>query len=252
MKQKITKKYLKYLLLVIFLFVVAFFAVAIFLNKETSKLENPPKKIEIEEKPEIITSPYNNELPNYRLSYNNNNIYGKLEIPGIGLDTLVTRASDNNYYLENNLYNVHDGLGAPFFDYRNTDLNNERQINIYGHNTQNEKFKESLPFIKLESYLNKTVFDQEKQITLKIDERQINYELIAIKILKDGNPEHMQVKFVDELDFKNHINRLLEGSTYISDDLKIEPGDKIIVLQVCHYDPPGSYLLAIGKEIIKK
>ena len=191
---------------------------------------------------------YVNNLPSYRQQYNNQFIMGRLEIPNLNIDSLVTRASNNEYYLNYNLYNQYDGLGAPFFDYRNTDLANAKQINIYGHNTRNEKYYSQLPFINLEAYTDENIFKNYKDIYLSIDEKQIHYQTVAIKIINDNQNEHMKVIFYSDEDYLNHINKLLQDTLYKEDNLEIGVNDKIIVLQVCHYNPPDTYLLVIGKE----
>lgn len=209
-------------------------------EKKKNNYEDAKEPIELE--------PYVNNLPNYRSQYNNSQIMGKLEVPNMNIDALVTRTDNNEYYLNYNLYHQWDGLGVPFFDYRNMDLANDRQINIYGHNTQNENFMHMLPFINLEAYIDKNIFDNYKTVFLSIDEKRVEYELIAVKILTDGNAEHMKLLFNSDQDFVDHVGRMIKGSLYINDNLTITSLDRILVLQVCHYNPPNSYLLVICRE----
>lgn len=190
--------------------------------------------------------PYNNQLPNFRNQYNNPYIMGKLEIPNLSIDALVTRYSNNTYYLNNNILNQEDGIGVPFFDYRNTDLVNNRQINIYGHNTTNEAIINQLPFTKLKTYLNEEIYNNSKDVYLSIDEKQIKYRVIAVKIIAASNNEHMKLLFKNDEDFLQHTQKLLENTTY-KDSEKITKKDKILVMQVCNYDPPDTYLLIICK-----
>ena len=190
---------------------------------------------------------YINELPDARQIYNNQNIMGRIEIPNMNINNYVTRTSDNSYYLNYNLYNIYDQIGAPFFDYRNTNLNTDKQINIYGHNTQNNKILDKLPFTNLEQYTNQDVFNNNKDIYLYIDERKVHYEVIAIKIITD-DVEHMNIVFDDNKKFIEHAKKLLSNSLYIR-DAEITKKDRLLVLQICHYDPMGSYLLVIGKEV---
>lgn len=199
-----------------------------------------------QKKEEIIN--YTNEIPSYREQYGNQYIMGRLEVPNLNINALVTRAGNNSFYLNNNLYNQNDGLGVPFFDYRNTDLANDKQINIYGHNTRNEKYFSQLPFINLEAYTDRNIFNNYKDIYLSIDEKKVHYEVIAVKIVNDSNNEHMKVIFRSDEDFLNHVGRLLRDSLYKDSNLEITSNDRLIVLQVCHYNPPDTYLLVIGKE----
>ncbi len=215
-------------------------------TKKIKIKETIPKEIQEEKYEEPIT--YTNELPGYREQYKNPNIVGKLELPNLNINTLITRAENNSFYLNNNIYNQYDGLGVPFLDYRNTDLVNNKQLNIYGHNTQNEKFFSRLPFINLESYIDKNIFNNYKDIYLSIDEKKIHYEVIAIKIITAANNEHMKVEFNSDEEYLRHVSKLLQDTLYRNNNLEITPNNHLIVLQVCHYDPPDTYLLVIGRE----
>ncbi len=197
---------------------------------------------------QVDVSNYVNQLPNYRQQYGNQDIMGKLEIPNMNINTLVTRSVNNSYYLDYNLSHQWDGLGVPFFDYRNTDLAHNQQINIYGHNTRNEKFLAFLPFTNLDAYVDKNIFNNYRDVYLSIDEKQLHYKAIAVKIISSDN-EHMKVAFKNDVDFLKHIEKLMSNTLYKSEDSSITKNDKILVLQVCHYDPPNTYLLLICKEV---
>lgn len=196
----------------------------------------------------IDVSQYENRLPAYREQYGNPYIMGKLEIPNLNIDTLVTRANNNEFYLNYSLTGEWDGLGVPFFDYRNQNLNEDRQINIYGHNTQKEEFYDRLPFTNLEAYMDQGIFENYQDVYLAIDERQIEFEVVATKLITDGNNEHMKLLFKDDADFLLHMNKLLSNPIYSTENATFSATDRVLVLQVCHYDPMGSYLLIICKE----
>ena len=197
----------------------------------------------------IDINAYQNPLPSYREMYGNYDIMGRIEIPNIGIDALITRTNNNTYYLDYSLYHEWDGLGVPFFDYRNTNLSNDLQVNIYGHNTQREEFYDQLPFTNLEAYVDEGIFNNYKDVYLSLDERQVHYEIVAVKILPDSsNNEHMKVIFYSQQDYLNHLSRMLENSLYRSENAYFTADDRVLVLQICHYDPMGSYLLVICKE----
>ena len=168
-------------------------------------------------------------------------------LPSDSINTNYHYSINNDYYLNRNVYHQVDGLGLPFFDYRNQTLATNRQINIYGHNTQNVNFLDQLPFVNLIAYTDKNIFDNYKKVYLSIDEKQIEYEVIAVKIITDGNNEHMKLVFYSDNDFVNHAAKMISGSLYTS-NATVTKDDKLLVLQVCHYDPPGSYLILICKE----
>lgn len=192
---------------------------------------------------------YTNELPNVRSQYGNNNIVARLEIPGVDIDTYVTRAQDNAYYLTHNIYNQYDKLGYPFADYRNRNLNEARQINIYGHSSQVESLHDKLELINIRAYLDKNFFDNYQYMYLSLDEAKYRYRVEAVKIVNSSDPEHMKVVFYGDNDFINHTQKLYQNTIYKREDTTITARDKLIVLQICNYNPPKSYLLVIGKQM---
>ena len=191
---------------------------------------------------------YENPLPGLRDQYGNYDIMGKLVVPNLGIDAIIMRTDNNEFYLDNSVYREWDGLGVPFFDYRNTNLSEDWQINIYGHNTKREEFYDQLPLTNLEAYADEEIFKNYKDVYLFLDERQVNYEVVAVKVLTDGSNEHMKVIFRNSADYLQHINRIVEGSMYRSDNSTFTADDRSLIMQICHYDPDGSYLLVICKE----
>ncbi len=192
---------------------------------------------------------YVNNLPSIRSQYGNNNIMGRLEIPGLEIDTYIARTTNNSYYLNHNGYNRYDELGFPFFDYRNTDLKNERQINIYGHNTQVESLYDKLAMINLTAYLDKNFFDNYKYMYLSIDEKKSRYRVEAVKIVTASDPEHMKVIFYGDDDFVQHTRKLYKNTVFKRNDTLITSSDRLLVVQICYFNPVGSYLIVIGREM---
>lgn len=192
---------------------------------------------------------YKNELPSIRSQYGNNNIVARLEIPGVDIDTYVARAQDNAYYLNHNIYNQYDELGYPFADYRNRNLNEARQINIYGHSSQVESLHDKLELINIRAYLDKNFFDNYQYMYLSLDEAKYRYRVEAVKIVNSSDPEHMKVVFYNDNDFINHTQKLYQNTIYKRADTTITARDKLIVLQICNYNPPKSYLLVIAKQM---
>ena len=192
---------------------------------------------------------YVNNLPDIRKQFNNNNIVARLEIPGVEIDTYVARTTNNEFYLNHNAYNAYDELGYPFADYRNKDLKNSKQINIYGHNSQVESLHEKLEMINLRAYLDKNFFDNYKYMYLSLDEGKYKYRIETVKIVTAADPEHMKVIFYGDQDFINHTRKLYQNTIFIRDDAIITKDDKLLVLQICNFNPQNSYLLVIGKQM---
>lgn len=207
--------------------------------------EKNPNKDEDE-----ILEPYQNLLPTYRQQYSNNYITAHLLLPSVKIDTLVTRAQNNSYYLNHNLYNQYDEMGTSFIDFRNRDVDNDKQVNIYGHNTQYSQYYDKLPFTNLEAYTDEGVFNSYKDVYLSTDNARYKYRVIAVKIITNSDNEHMKVKFSDTNDWLQHTKKLLSNTMYIdSQHSMIGVNDKLLILQACHYNPMNSYILIICKRV---
>ena len=210
----------------------------------TEEEKEEQKKEEVQEVKEVYVNP----LPEYRTLHNNNDIMAKLEIPSLSIDALITISTDNAYYLSYNIDHYEDGLGVPFFDYRNTNLKEDKQINIYGHNTLNEKYYDALPFKKLESYKEEEFFTNNKDIYLYTDQEKVKYHVVAVKFVTDEDNEHMRITFKSNEEYLNHLNKLLNNTLY-KDEIDVKSINQLLVLQACNFTPVRNYLLVIAKRI---
>ena len=192
---------------------------------------------------------YENSIPDLRNIYNNQDIIAELKIPSISLDSVITKTTDNKFYLNHDAYKNNSILGNPYIDFRNEDnLDNEKQINIYSHNSSNSDYQDKLPFYKLENYLDKSVFENSSDIYLLTEEKQIKYQIVAVKVITSNN-EHMILDTSNSDKWVKHIDNLLKDTVYCNDNCKLSKDDKLLILQTCHYNPVGSYLLVIAKKI---
>ncbi len=215
-------------------------------NKNQTIIKENNKKTNISEpiKEETITPIDINEL---RKKYNNSDIIGVLKIDSINLESIITKTYDNSYYLNHSLYKNKSDLGTEFIDYRNkNDLINEKQINIYGHNTDNIQLMNQLQFHKLEKILKKEEFDKLGKIILYIDNNVIVYEKVLIKIITTDY-EYTRLEYISDEEYYNHINNLLSNVTNCIDNCSIN--NDIIILQTCYYTPENSFILLVGQKI---
>ena len=244
--------------------IISIFAFVILLSLTIFLIINARKKAEIpefesivdiesiiesesESKTEIPKPQHINNLPAYRDYYGNNNIVANLIISSLDINLLITRYTDNSYYLKHDVRNNYSQLGNPFFDYRNTNVNSDRQVNIYGHNTRIKRNIDSFPFKKLERFKEKEFYDNNKTVILDTDTEMINYEVEAVKIIQKKDDEHMVLYSSDENAWKSHLDKLLSGSLYNSG--KINYDSQILILQACNYEPDHTFLLIICRRI---
>ena len=157
--------------LVIILFIISLISTSIILLNEKNSYKES-KHIVLENYNEISLK---EKYDTYRRMYNNEEIVGTITIPGTNINTLFVQTKDNKYYLSHNLQKEKTKLGAAFMDYRNSF--EDRQINIYGHNSN----KYDVAFKDLKSYLNNDFTknnDFNKMLILKV---------IKLFLLKEQN-----------------------------------------------------------------
>lgn len=195
---------------------------------------------------------YDSPIDDLRKNYNNKDIKAKLVIAGIGIDTVITKGTNNEFYLRHNAYRERSDFGNPYLDYRNyEDLGNERQVNIYSHNFYDKRYIDYLPFSKLEAYLNEETFNSSKEILLYTDKELLRYEVYAIKIVTKVENEHMIMDAkTDEL-WKEHLDKLLTNTKYCNSDCSLDGNSQLLILQTCNYQPNGSFLLVIARKVVK-
>ena len=236
----------KLILAFILIFTILSFTNAYYVKPTiVKKVKSDNNQIIFESKEEKYISPINE----FRQKYNNQDIIAQLKIPDLDLDEVITKTTDNKYYLTYDLYKNYSIYGNPYVDYRNeNNLSNERQINIYGHNIEESWVKDKVQFSKLEKLLDKDIFDSEIDIYLLTEEREIKYELYAIKIVTDDK-EHMILDKNSDIEWQQHLDLLLQDTISCKENCKLNSESEILILQTCYFSPKNSYLIIIGKKI---
>lgn len=198
---------------------------------------------------EVIQETPIKKISEYRSEYDNNDIIARLVIEDLEIDTLITKSSNNSFYLNHDIHKNESNLGNPFIDFRNSNnLSNERQINIYSHNSDYSVYQEQLPFYKLEKLFDKDSFDKVKKVELYTEEEKIEYEIIALKVVTTDN-EHTILDAKSNERWEQHLDILLSDSKYCRDNCKLNLEDKLLLLQTCNYNPQGSFIILITKKI---
>lgn len=178
-----------------------------------------------------------------RARNNNNEIIGRLEIPDL-FNVLVTKGSNNDFYLSHAVNKKYDIRGTEFLDYRLTTTS--KQLNIYGHNTRDEKIK--VAFLKLEKFLKQDFFDSNPYIVFQHDGGKNIYKILAIKEIRETNNEHMHIEYTGNA-FVEHVNRMTTGEgIYHTRNVNYDENSEILVLQTCsHHWKNGFYTIVAVK-----
>lgn len=245
----------KILLTIIFLLLIVCSGVKVYIdyNKEQNPIieyENPPEEIivdetekeyvEIEPKEYIKMSP-DVDLQAERINKNNYDIVGRLEIPDL-FNILIVKGKDNEYYLNKSIEKKQDVRGSEFMDYRV--YPSSKQINIYGHNSRDEKVK--VPFLRLEKFLDKSFFDNNPYIIFQHDSGKNIYKIISMKEVV-SDLEHMTLNTYGT-DFVKHVDKLKSNSIYTR-DVPYDENSEIIILQTCSHHLDNAYYIVTAVKI---
>ena len=216
-----------------------------YLKKDkTSQRQNTIKVVDKNKEKDL-----KDRIESYQKKYNNKDIVAQLIIEDLEINTLITKSKDNQYYLNHDLAGKESALGNAFIDFRNDlPLKDERQINIYSHNSDYDSYREKLPFYKLENYLEKKKFDSSKNVYLYTKEKKLEYEVYAVKIITNDN-EHTVLDSNDDTRWNQHLKKLLTDTKYCKGNCALDNNDKLLILQTCNYQPRNSYILLILKKI---
>lgn len=210
------------------------------IDDEPSTKENPKEEEKVSEKSQVESLFSEDvDLSSYRQKYNNNEVIGRLEIPGL-FNILLTKTSDNKYYLNHSIDKKKDVKGTEFLDFR-TDPT-AKQVNVYGHNSTTY----DIPFRKLEKFLDKDFFDKNPYILLQHDGGRRIYKIFSIKEVTTDN-EHMVVETSKEY-HKEHIQILLNNSIYTR-DIEYDENSNLLTVQTCSYSGEKTYYVISAIEL---
>ena len=181
----------------------------------------------------------NVDLNYYKEYYQNQDIIARLEIPSL-FNILITKTTDNKYYLNHSIDKKNDIKGTEFMDYRVSP--ESKKINIYGHNSNTF----DLPFRKLENYLNDDFYDNNRYIIIQHENGVRIYQIFSFKKVKD-NYIHMQVNLSSE-NYKEHFEYLFKD-TINKTQIEYNESSSILTLQTCTYDKDNSYYILSAIEV---
>ena len=225
------KKIVYYLLIVLCLFTFIYSSYQIYGDyKDDQKQELIALKGAVpstkKETPEEI-------INNLKSEYQNNDIVGTIRIPGTNINHAFVQTTNNTYYLSHTLKREKSKLGAIFMDYRNTF--NDKQINIYGHNSN----KYDVPFKDLVKYKDSEFTKSNDEIYLTTSSGTNKYKIQIVNRTKSD--EHMKID-IKASSWNEHISNLRKGAIY--DTRKaITIDEDILILQTCLLKDGGNYLI---------
>lgn len=160
----------------------------------------------------------------------NNETVGWLYVNNTNINYAVVQAKDNDYYLNHTFYKKTNGGGWVFMDYSNN-IDQDKNIIIYGHERKNGAM-----FGTLKNILKKSWLDDKLNSTIKFSSLDHNYiyEIFSAYIIPNTD-DYLQTEFRDNNEFNSFVNKLKNRSKY-NFNVDVSGSDKIITLSTCHGD----------------
>lgn len=189
-------------------------------------------------------------LPKFAQLYEENpDFVGWLRIPGTKIDyPVLSRAGDNDYYLDKNFDQQHDKNGSLILDYRNDiqgDASSDRQnFIIYGHN-----MRTGVMFGTLKNFKEKSFCDEHMSIIFDTLYEECEYRVVAAMLSGVAYEDEDVFRYYDAIDISTEENfnafqeNVLSNAIYTTDET-IAYGDTCLILSTCdNYKEDGRFVL---------
>ncbi len=185
-----------------------------------------------------------------QLHEENPDFAGWLRIPGTKIDyPVMSRAGDNNYYLDKNFEQQHDKNGSLILDYRNDVAAGGQNLIIYGHN-----MRTGVMFGTLKNYKEKSFGEEHTTIIFDTLYEECEYKVVAAMLSGVAYEDEDVFRYYDAIDISTEENfnafreNVMSNAIYTTDET-ITYGDTYLILSTCdNYKEDGRFVL-IAKKI---
>ena len=188
-------------------------------------------------------SEYNEQLEKLRAvlrSYkeHNEDVYGYISIPAVGLEYVVVQGEDNDYYLNHNYKKESLVIGSIFVDYRCHDsITKNFNTVLYGHNIETNG---GAMFNRVTDYFEKDVFDNALIYMYTMDGVYI-YQAFSVYSTKPDSG-YIRTSFASYEDFAEFAAKM-KARSRIKNNVEVGENDRIITLSTCTNYNNGRYAL---------
>lgn len=189
---------------------------------------------------------YNEELEKLRAllrSYQerNEDVYGYLSIPSVGIEYVLVQGEDNEYYLNHNYKREYLVIGSVFVDYRcnETILKNYNTI-LYGHNVYSENGSGSM-LHNITEFLDETKFSEGLIYVYTMD-GVFTYKPFSIYDTT-ADSGYIRTSFPTRESFVEFATQM-QNRSQIASDYTFSVNDRILTFSTCtNLTPNGRYAM---------
>ncbi len=196
---------------------------------------NPPVEVPPEENTPEPEPPkeYVNYYANIPTTFDkllsiNEDVVGWIKLNNTKVNYPVTKYSDNQYYLDHDIYKREIITGWVFMDYRNDSVNLNKNTIIYGHNLiSGYMFGDLKNVVKWDWYTN----PDNQVIAFNTLGKEMRWRIFSI-YRTDYTTDYLKTAFYDDESFMNFVSMVKDRSIY-NFNVKVDPDDKILTLSTC-------------------
>lgn len=194
-------------------------------------------------------------LPQYQAFHKDYpDIFGWLEIPGIGIDHPVMQSDDEKrgeqyFYLHRDYAGNRSEAGSLFVEGKSCCFPQDDNTVIYGHNMSS-----GLNFGLLEKYKDKSFYKNHQTIRYDTIYETGTYQIAAVLITRilyqeeEGFRYYRFYNYSTEQEFQECRDFVQENQLYDTGQ-KLRYGDQLLMLSTCEYSRPNGRLVIVARRV---
>lgn len=163
-----------------------------------------------------------------------------IQIENTNINYPVVQGSDNDYYLKHNFRKESNISGTVFVESAN-DIDNDKNIILYGHNMRNGTM-----FNNITNYKEESFFNEDNKISIIMNNTLYEYEVFSVYV-KNVNEVNLAIGFANEDEFINYAYNEADESLY-KKDVDFSAEDNLITLVTCSYEFTDARTIVVARR----
>lgn len=163
-----------------------------------------------------------------------------IQIENTNINYPVVQGSDNDYYLKHNFRKESNISGTVFVESAN-DIDNDKNIILYGHNMRNGTM-----FNNITNYKEESFFNEDNKINIIMNNTLYEYEVFSVYV-KNVSEVNLAIGFANEDEFINYAYNEAEESLY-KKDVDFSAEDNLITLVTCSYEFTDARTIVVARR----
>ena len=163
-----------------------------------------------------------------------------IQIENTNINYPVVQGSDNDYYLKHNFRKESNISGTVFVESAN-DIDNDKNIILYGHNMRNGTM-----FNNITNYKEESFFNEDNKINIIMNNTLYEYEVFSVYV-KNVSEVNLAIGFANEDEFINYAYNEADESLY-KKDVDFSAEDNLITLVTCSYEFTDARTIVVARR----